>query len=251
MASVSSQKPTAAKRSLDFALGEKRVRLDQLSAREFDEFLHKVMEDVDLRELRGFKPLGKFLEQHSNERNPDPLDIANLDLDPAVVLDVLGFDASDEGVDLNTHVLSAKRGLRKLDFTFKRNESGEETGSREVATSWGRSAYIFEMRAETMVLRRPRNHSYSDENLLVVAYETQKVLLEPRHLVKRIKVTRIPTNGFRKFFGADYAREAVGLIWELATIHDRTLSELESQAKRYRDKHTKLRRLSDAISAIN
>ena len=79
-------------------------------------------------------------------------------------------------------------------------------------------------------------------------FETQKVLLEPRHVVKRIKVARIPIDGFRKFFGAEYACEAVGLIWELATIHDRTLSELESQTKRYRDKHTKFRRLSDAIS---
>jgi len=245
MASVDSEK-SVARQELDIALGEQRVPLSGLSVKEFDDLLRKTMYNVGLRELRGFRPLREFLRYHTN--NPSPYnsgDIQNVELGPSPTLEVAGFD---DAVDFDTHVLSVTRGIKDLKITWKRLESGEETQDRNLASSWGRTAYIWRQSAMELVLRRPHNHSSAADNLAMVWYSCEKVVLQRMHHISSVKVVRLPIENFRQHFGEAYPDAAAELISELRTAHSRTLHELESQVVSFRRECEALERLSSAIT---
>jgi hypothetical protein len=156
----------------------------------------------------------------------------------------VGFEG--DGMDLDTHVILAKRGLKGT-YVHRRYESGEETTDLKVAHEWGKTCYLHSASVETLVLRRPRDHSYADENLVIIGYVYQKVPNEERHLIHTIEAVRLPIEGFRKHYGKKHAEEAVNFIWELRDACARTARELRSRAESFTDRLAKLERLANAI----
>jgi len=251
MASVKNR-PTRAQMLLDHVLGKKYVSFGQLSVSESNELLRTTLRDVDLRELRGFKPLKDLLvfqpgSTITGGTELHTLDLETLKLSDHVSFSALGFEETPP-VDLDTQVMSLCRGFLNWKIIFKRNESGEETNDRETAYSWGRSAYHCKGSGEVLVLRRPRNHSRADENLLIVSFSYEKVPLERKHIVTKIEVTFLPLNNFRKYFSPLYAKVAVGLIEELKSAYSSTESELRSQLDYIERKTVELEKLSKAIT---
>ena len=253
MASVGSGKSkSAALVQLEIALGKKAVSLDGLSWSEFDDFLRDVLENVRLREVRGFTPLKELLTFQPGSvviggAPQHTLDVERLDISEGMSFEASGFE-KDSSVDWETHTRRLCRGWTNWKIVFKRHETGEETEDRETASSWGRSAFHFKGKGEVLAVRRPRNHSGADENLIIISFCYEKVPLESRHVITKLKVEPLPIKNFRQYFGASRAKMAVELIRELESAYSYTAQELESQSKIIRKKAEELERLSEAIT---
>lgn len=209
-----------------------------------------MLNEVDLRELRGFKPLRDLLvfqPGSSGGVHFHTLDVETLRLSEKVSFKATGFDG-DSPVDLETHTMSVCRGYVSGMNVFKRIESGEETSDLKTAHLWGRSAYHYGGAREVLALRRPRNHSCASDNLVVVSYGYQKVLLEDEHAITSLSVRPLSVAEFRDHFRSDYPRVAAELIWELRSAHSITADQLIYQAESFRAKAGYFARLSDAIT---
>ncbi|MCX6786541.1 MAG: hypothetical protein NTU85_01830 [Candidatus Kaiserbacteria bacterium] len=249
MASVSK---TLAQKMLEFALGQKSVSFGELSTEEGDKLLRSTLEEVNLRELRGFKPLKDLLIIHPGSfmyggAPVHTLEVEFLDLDPNVSLHTES-DEEKPQVNLDTYVLPLSRVRRAA--IFKRHESDEETRDYQTAVSWGRSAYHHRGNGKILALRRPNNHTRADENLVIVEFKYEKIPLEARYVIKEITTHSLPLEKFREHFGSSYERMAVELISELQTAYERTSNELKSQLDRISGKALKLGRLSNALEYI-
>lgn len=247
MASVIAQQEHA-REMLDVSLGKKRVLFNDLSPTDADEFLRETLADVDLRELRGFKPLKNLLTFRPGSvlygaGKPCTLEVEVLDLSPNVSLIV----SEDSGIDLDTHFIMLCRGLINLSVVFKRHETDEETSDWHKAHSWGRSAYHYKGNSAVIALRRPRNHTRADENLVVIKFWYEKVPLENRHIITNFEVVTISIENLRERLGRSYARIAVELVWELRDAYRRTAAELESQANLIRHKVVEFERRGSAV----
>ncbi len=248
MASVKANVPTSAREQLDFALGKQRVFLEQLSKKEFDEFLESTLRDLYLRDLRGFKSLKDLLNFTHGGPAYHTLDVQNLSLSDQVVFTTAGFK-DDLEVSLETHTLNLSRRWFSWKCLFKRNESNEETKDYTEANLWGYSGYHHSGSAKVVAFRRPRHHhSYGHESLVVISFSYEKVLLKDRHQIKTLHVDNLPISKFRECFFASYPAVASGLIRELASAHSRTISEVESQLQSLRKKEAELERVSGAIT---
>jgi len=245
MASVdSNSESTLARQLLDFALGEKRISLGDLSSDEFDKLLRQTLNGVDLRELRGFVPLKDFLTWREEGVSHGRYNIGHLEPATDLVPRLVGYE---EQPSLEIHVLQVMRGMYTLTRSFKRDESGEETDDIKVAETWRRTGYLNKAGFEIVVLRRPRNHSYGDENLATVAFTCEKVIHEDRFRVTEVVVERLPVELFRERYGAKYPEAATDLIWELRDACSRTHRQLLSQAESFGTRLEKLERLAGAI----
>jgi len=255
MASVSDGPKTQAQEMLEFALGQKRICFGDLSEAEGDRLLESVLKDINLRKLRGFKPLKDLLTFRPGSiicgrgvEQPHTLDVEVLDLSAEVDFSAQGFN---EGfpVTLDDYAISVCRGKTKWKAVFKRNETDEETDDYRTASSWGRSAYHYKGIGEILAIRRPRNHTRANENLITVEFRYEKVPLKNWHVITAIAVKPLSLgNDFRKHFGPSYPRIAVELIWELGSIHRNTSKELASQQCLIDRKVTELERISEALS---
>ncbi|OGG93349.1 hypothetical protein A2609_01505 [Candidatus Kaiserbacteria bacterium RIFOXYD1_FULL_47_14] len=252
MASVRNRK-TRARETLDYALGKaKYVSFGQLSVSESNELLRTTLQDVDLRELRGFKLLKDLLVFRPGStvyggETSHTLDLKTLELSDTVSFLTRGFEETLP-VDMATHVLRLYRWIWNWQMTFKRNESGEETDDKKVASSWGRSAHHHKGSGEVLAVRRPHNHTRADENLIVINFWYEKIPFEERHIITRIEVDDLPLQNFRKHFGVLYAQAAVELIGELRSAYSSTASELRSQLNYIERRTAELERLSGAIT---
>lgn len=236
-----------ARRELDLFFGERRVSLKRLKPKEFDSFLSRVLRDIDLRELRGFKPLEDQLSHrrdHNSVNGMDPTDDVSVPLRTQVV----EKKSQRQPFGLNTHVVSAHRGVISQTLHYRRNESGEETTDWKVARSWKNGGYTFRLEGSILVLRRPSDHSRADENLFLVRYVAEKVPLEHRMEVASIEVIPVPISRFRMQFGSKYSSVAQDLIWELRSIASRTLDALRGKAEAFRPIVAKLDLIGGAIS---
>jgi hypothetical protein len=252
MASVRNAQQAHAKEMLEVALGKNMVPFDELSQADADEFLRETLADVDLRELRGFKPLKDLLTFRSGNVIPHTLNLEALDLSPKVSLEVIDLIPEDPldnfVVDLNTHFITLSRVDFNRKVVFKRNESDEETDDWDIADSWGKSAYRYRGSGSILALRRPRNHTGAENNLFVISYWYKKIPLEETYAIWNIKVARILLEGMRFHFGLLYAKIAVELVWELRDAYGRTVNELESQLAYLRGKAAEFERRADAVS---
>jgi hypothetical protein len=242
MTSVDSENgKTEAQVLLNIALVKKRVDIGMLSEKEFDRLLHETLYSVDLHELRGFQELRTFLGQYAEDRESG---ITAL-IDEAFTLE---SSEVDPVFALDTHVLSVTRGVKNLVNTYKQHETGNMTHDHHVANEWGRTAYLFKSRADVLVLRRPRDRSYADENLATVSFEYEKVPGKAHHRINWAKVVGLPVANFRHFYGEKYPEQTRELIWELHTACERTHIQLVSQAESFERRHKELERLAGSIS---
>ncbi len=250
MASVTTT-PSSARGLLDYVLGKKMVRFGELSSEEGEELLRDVLREVDLRELRGFRPLKEFLTfspgSFTTGPQPHTLDIEVLQLSDSVELTTSDF-SSDAAVAMDTHLLSICRGWVRGQAIYRRHESDLETSDWHEAHSWGRSAYRHRGEGEILSLRRPRNHTGADDNLLVVRFWYEKVPQKQEYLISKIEAMPLPIGAFMEYFGEIHSRIAVEMIWELRTAYARTVSELESRATYFRREAGKFERFSEALS---
>jgi hypothetical protein len=251
MASVKDTRTTA-QVHLDFALGKSRVRLGNLSGKEFDDFLKAALEGINLRELRGFRPLGELLAFRPGSivigrRREHTLEVEVLDLPKKVSFEAIGFEECSP-VDIETHIMKVCRGLTIREAVYKRNETGEETVDEKVADSWGELAYHLRGVRQFFAIRRPRNHSYAHENLVLVSFSYEKVSLENRHVITNVRVERLLLKDFRRRFGTRYPQVATELIWEMRDAHSITADQLEEQAKHFRKETVRFDRLADAVT---
>ena len=244
MASVNSEtERTMARQQLDFALGQKRVKLSDLAPTEFDELLRTTLSDINLRELRGFKPLEQFLTFHTGTGPTSSLEMNNLEIDAGASIITDGLEA----VDRQTHVLSVSRGVQRYNATYRRFESGEETDDFAVACEWGRTCCLQHGDIERLVMRRPNDHTHGEENFCLLSYSFLKVPNRDLHRINVIRLEWLPVGKFRQHFGAKSAEVATSFIWELHDAHERTLSELKSRVESFDKAIEKLERLAGAI----
>ena len=226
---------------LEYALGGRRVNWGELSTAEGDKLLRETLSSLDLHELRGFKSIENAMTLRREVASS--LEVRKLDLGSDLA--VLPSDPSVFKADLNTHVLPLYRLEGKT--TYRQCETREETTDPEKALLWGRSWYIARGGGQILVLRRPRNHTGGDENLMVLRYWHEKVLLEDRHVITKLEAYPLSIENFRGWFGSLYAQVVCELLRELKFAHRRTVSDLESQLVEMRLRAQRIERLSEAI----
>lgn len=229
--------PSLAQIQLEFALGDKRVHLKDLTEQELAVFLTQKLLQVELRELRGFTPLTDALERHGDV----PISVGG-EVEPLFV----GFPA-DMTPTLRTQAIRVCRGVCSQTITYKRMESGEETSDYQVAKTWGMGAYITRGEERILVMLRPSTHARATDNLVVVDYGYTKVLHAYRFEIQTILATQLPPQKFSAFLGKAAPEIARDLMWEIRTIHARTLSDLAGQAEWMRKSLSKWERISDSI----
>jgi len=233
--------------ALEYALGKKRVSIGELTPREFDDFLLTVLQNVDLRELRGFKPLKDLLSRRPGSfvcgQRQNPLETVEITASTRFQ----GVPPGDGQFELTSQVVSVTRGAINQIVTYRRYESGEETTDWKIADTWKDGKGVRKVEENILVIRRPGNHTLADDNLFAVWYDFFKVPHENRMTIGQIKVLPVTLPKFREFFGDLYPRIAQNLIWELANLSRTTLETLQNQAVRYLAQVTNLERLADAV----
>lgn len=250
---MTSDKPSRSQASelLDYALGEKRVALKELSPQEFDQLLNHTLGEVDLRELRGFQRLEKLLERSPGSwvfgQRTNPLDVVRMSSDTKVQ----EVNPDDQPVNLKTHMVRVSRGSIEQHTFFRRHESGEVSDDRKVIENWGvNGGYPWRVGETILVLRRPNNHSTAHFNLFLVKYVYEKVLHQDQMSIATIEVVMVPVEMFRTIFAENYATVGVYLIWELKNLANQTLHDLEHQVGYFRRSVEKLERLSNSITDL-
>ncbi len=232
---------------LNFALGKTRISLGALTAGEFDELLREILSGIDLRELRGFQPLGSLLSRSPGSwitgARQDPTEVVKVSLKVGVFFK----GPVDKKCDLKTHFMSAHRGTVGTEITWKRYEVDQETTDREVAYSWGNSAYVHRVKESLLLIRRPNDHTKADDNLFRVTSFQQKVPHEDEMSVHQIEIEYIPLLNFRETFGNRYPSVTQYLIWELRDLSYRTAETLKGQMERFQQQLSILERLSGSI----
>ncbi|MFA5000961.1 MAG: hypothetical protein WC531_01895 [Candidatus Paceibacterota bacterium] len=208
----------------------------------------ETLDEIDLRKLRGFKPLRELLAFHDNCHGIFTGGLENLSMGEGVTFEAAGF-GEDSSVNLDTHVIMACRGMKPQTSVYRRLKTGEKTSDIEIASSWGEQAYLYHGSYFLLLLRRPRNHSSARENLVKALFGYEKVSLERRHLIVWLKVESLPVSEFRRFFGINYPGMAKELIWELQSAQSRTADELKFEAQQAEKVAAKLERLAGAISS--
>lgn len=243
---------TAARTKLDFALGKVTVSLSDLSDPEFEDLLDSTLDDVDLRELRGFTTLKDVLTirpgSHTYGRQPTyGFDLEILSVGEDISFMVNGFEENII-IDWQTHILKMCRGWTKRETLYKRHETDEETDDYSVASSWGNSGYLFRGEGEILAIRRPRNHAPGGQCLLKIYFWFEKVQLKHEFIVVAVEVEKLTPGVFRQYFGDQSAHVAAELIWELRDAYRRTADTLKSQADHIQGKSVTLDQLSKAVA---
>lgn len=237
-----------AQTNLEYALGEHRVHLTDLSPEEFTRLLRVRLGSASLDELRGFSRLRDVV----SSRGDDPIGVTNYTAFMLLRREDQTSDeefASDvERINLNVQAVKVCREVCFQSITYSRLESGESTTSAQVAREWGRDAYISAGLERVLVLIRPTKHSYLDQNLIEVEYGYRKVLHERRYSIDTVTAVRVPINSFRDHFANKAPQVARDLIWEIRSLHIRTLDELKTQANRMSMQTDAWNRLAESIA---
>ena len=230
-----------AQTELNLVLGERRVQLAELRPEELSEFLFEQLRQVELRGLRGFAPLCDVLARGDDEGSIRVANTCELYRTSPVANPQLG-----ESFSLRTQSVKVCRGVCFQKLTYKRLESDEETEDYNVAKGWGGDAYMTGTE-RILVLIRPANHSGADENLVALDYRFAKAPYERRHLITSVMATSLSKESFCPFFGEKAPEIARDIIWELRSIHSRTLDQLVSQTDRMREKISRWERISYSV----
>lgn len=235
-------------------MGEKRVSLRGLTSREFAEFLGKALKEVNLREIRGFKKLAEVLPQGLGSMETQRRRDALLEIDREVKFEPVDLNSPDSHPDpslsLDSHFMRVGRGSHFVEFTWRRNESHEETIDWKVMREWEEGgAYLQHGKMHHLLLRRPPNHTQAKDNLFEVRSWFEKVPHENRYITTHVVLERVSVERFRGHFGTKYSEVALDLVWELNSIHRRTLSELEAQTTMMRRRVEEYERLGGAITS--
>ncbi|MBP6943246.1 MAG: hypothetical protein KBB55_04370 [Candidatus Buchananbacteria bacterium] len=245
MASANGDSKSKAQQDLDFALGNSRVSLKDLSATEFDELLQTRLGEVHLQEIRGFTQLREMLPFRSDGIFSHG--IKKIDLQITTTFEAMGF-GTEFSVDLGTQVLEL-HGTMSGEVTFKRLETGEESSDQEVIHSWGHNGgYVCRGRGYRLAVCRPNKYSRASEGLIAVHFEIEKVPHKSEHVFTAIRVEYVELKKFRDYFGDNYARTANNIFQQVAAMHYRTAKELESQLKHMQGLEGKFQRLSDSLT---
>jgi hypothetical protein len=253
MASVKNEtEKTPAQKQLDFAVGDARVSLGGLSDSEFISLLGGALGSVNLRELRGFKPLKDLLTMRPGSitygrQKTHGSDLETISVSKEASLEFNG-SSLPSAIDWQTHVLSICRGWTERSFIFRRLETEDETNDYLVASSWGASGYLFAGEGEILAIRRPRNHARGEECLFTIRFKFEKISLRHEHVISAVSVRKITLHTFRDYFEDRSSRIATELIWELSAACSRTVDALKTQIKVMQDKSIQLNRLGEAIS---
>ncbi len=230
---------SVARKKLDFALGDARISLARLFFREFDDLLRGIFKELDLGELRGFKPLRDLLARHPGSftvgQRMDPTENVKMGSSG----EMKGYLEEDFSLH-NTHVVRVCRGVLDQAITYRRHESGEETTSRVIAASWGRDAYIQKVEEVILVLRR-------NGALYNVRYSYEKIPHKDEMIIGFVEAKSLILENFRQFFGDRYPTVARDLIWELKSLANLTARELEGKAQWWQRSAIMLERISGAI----
>lgn len=224
-----------ARELLEYAIGKKRVSLKELTGEEFDEFLQRVLEGVDLRELRGFKPLRDVLRSE------------NFTVAKEVRFITPRAEDGTDWAGLDTYFYGVSMGWENLIQLFARHESKETTNDWKVANEWGESCYLASGSGSIMVLRRAPNHEHADENLAIIDFKFEKVPHEDRQIFFEIEVRRLPVSEFRTTLKDRYPILAWNLIDSLRCAHSQTVDALRSQLTSMAQRHATYERLAEAI----
>lgn len=220
-----------AEKTLAVILGQGRIHFDNLSDAKFQELLQKALDEVDLREIRGFQPLESLLSYHFDALFEEGRGPKNIKLGPNPKL---SFGQLDD-FNLYTQVVKLV-GDSSLNPVYRRYESDEATNDWTVAKTWGKSGYLFRGARTFLALRRPRNHSDADKNLVLVILDFEKVPHEDLHLINRVRVKPVFIKHFRHWFEGNSAFVADRMIGSLEGLHRQTLNDLEYKAQETRKK---------------
>ncbi|MCI5108272.1 MAG: hypothetical protein MRY49_00300 [Candidatus Pacebacteria bacterium] len=231
------------KERLEYALGKKMVDISGMEPAELDKLLRGALDEVELREIRGLKPICEEITLQDAYLMHVP-DLRNLSVaeDPTLT-------TCDNSININTQVMKISRLFGSSETLYKRHESDEETTEWSVASNWGKSAYLASGYISGVYLMRPRSHGRASDNLLFIGYRYRKVPNENQHMVYEIEVDKKPFKELRAEFGENYPKFVADAINCLRMQISITCDRLESQLSTMRMKHKKIDRLSDAIMA--
>lgn len=239
-------KQSVAQENLEFALGERRVSLSQLTGDEFDRFLVDAFRDVDLHHLRGFQPLKDIVTKSPGSFVPgkrqNPLE--------TVVLTERTLFGSDweKVIGMDSQVAQVSNGPTRYSVVWRRSESGEETDDPVVASGWGHEAMIRSLDEAILVLHRQPNYSRISQNLYEVRTQTKKVPHKDMMEIVQIDVNRVRISEFRKHFGSKYPKVAQGLIWQVSSIMYQTVEGLKVTLDACRNNAGRFNRIVDSIT---
>lgn len=239
---------TPAQQMLDYALGKKRVSFGELSQAEGDEILRRELYEMDLRELRGFKPLRNLFTYSPGSFVIGSCRTHTLAVQTLFLSETVSFCSDDPSVDLDTQMTRINRDYIHRQNIFKRHETQEETMDPKVARSWGESAYHWQGSAEVLTLRRPRNHTRGDANLFRVALSYEKVPLKDEHAITHLTATKLPFENLRPFLRDQYPRVAVEIIQDIRDAYKSTAGELENQMRMMERRAAELEKLTNALT---
>lgn len=233
---------------IDLSIGKERTSLRELRGEEFDELLCETLRVLNLRELRGFKPLKDLLTRSPSSvtygGRQDPLEVVRMGLSTQV----RHFNTDGMLPNLASHMVQVSRGATSIIVTYRRHESGEETTNWAVATSWGHGrGYVQKVEQTILALRRPNDHTRADENLFEISYIFEKVPHKDEMVVVEVLSQHLPISEFRDHFKDKYGKVAQYMIWEVRDLATQTLSELRSQAVMFEPTVRWLDRLAQGI----
>lgn len=246
---MTSDRPqTEAWEHIDAALmnRHRRVSLSELTPEEYGLVLKSCLDKVNLRELRGFKPLRSNITWRPGSVLYGAPRIHTLVTEVMDVAEDVLLEVEDvEDFDLSSHSLK----LTSVDsvVVYRRHESSDETTSWEVANGWGAQAYPFRGQFSLLVLRRPRDHSDAVSNLISVMCFFKKISHRHVYEIKQINTLRIGVNDFFSHFGANAPTVLRGLVNGIRAAYRETHEALKGLTEATgRDLET-WERLADSI----
>ena len=248
MASVIEKVPVSSSEALAYALGVRLVSFGELPQAEGDDLLRTTLQNIDLRELRGFKPLRELLTFSPGSVVYGGARIHTLEVETLQLKEGVAFE-EDAAADLTTHALPLCRRYIEMEPVFKRYESDEETGSWRTAHQWGQAAYHARGTTRSLVLRRPRNHTPAEANLLLVGATYEKVPREDRHVITSLIVTNPTLADLRVRYADSFAEVAIELLQQLKRAYAETVGELRYQLKQAQKVEAKLERIMGSLTA--
>ncbi len=230
MTSDTTTKKTKARKELDIAMGRGKVSLSTMSDNEVGELLESELFNVELRDLRGFKPLKDILNTRFNDSSFVGHMFLFQNVEFRLSKEIAPDFADGEGEMFEQYFLLLQSYFSPDNFNYFVKETGQKITRDELNKSYRESDVV--LRSGTfsvLVLRRPRDRSPATKNLFHIYCSFEKVPLKQEYEIMEISIKKISIDDL--VLCASMAMDVLGGV---NSAYYKTQSELDSDAKRFR-----------------
>ncbi|PLX24905.1 hypothetical protein C0580_03720 [Candidatus Parcubacteria bacterium] len=214
------------------------VSLGKLRPDEFDDILKKILLDLYIRNLRGFKPLRQSVSSGGDEP-------VNTDDDTKFVAE--GFEGVSFTMDTQTQVLH--RGVIAQDMVWREDETGQEFSgySHDKPKEWGRITLVRGSQTFLILMRLPKGE-YGYDNLVLVTSHYEKIPRRKAYRVTRLVARRLLVKDFREVLGESAPRVANEMIMGIGDIISRSITALQGDVSVLEQAKVRWRELSGILT---